>query len=135
MNPETASSTGSRVGDADAVAGVGTQIVLDLYDCRSDRLDDIVWVESTLTEAARVAGATIVDIVFHKFTPWGSSGVVVISESLLAIHIWSEKHYAAVDVFTCGDSVDLNQVVRYLVSAFQAQRSESRWFNRGQELR
>jgi S-adenosylmethionine decarboxylase len=80
----------------------GSQVVLDLYDCETTHLDDLEWVKATLVNAALAAGATIVDTVFHKFAPWGISGVVVIAESHLAIHIWPENRYAAVDVFTCG---------------------------------
>jgi len=134
-------SSASRLPTANASAatiacpdtGVGTQIVLDLYDCLTDRLDDIAWVQRTLTDAARIAGATIVDVVFHKFAPWGISGVVVISESHLAIHIWPENRYAAIDVFTCGSSMDLDRAVRYLIDTFKAKRVDSRCFNRGQK--
>ena len=128
-------STLAPAKSAPPVAGVGTQVVLDLYDCLTDRLDDIGWVQGTMTEAARIAGATIVDVIFHKFAPWGISGVVVISESHLAIHIWPENRYAAVDVFTCGSSIDLDRAVRHLVDAFQAERFDSRRLHRGREIR
>ena len=118
-----------------ASIGVGTQIVLDLYDCHTDRLDDIAWVQGAMTTAARIAGATIVDVIFHKFAPWGISGVVVISESHLAIHIWPENRYAAIDVFTCGDSMDLDRSVRYLIETFRAERCDCRRLSRGQEIR
>ena len=42
---------------------------------------------------------------FHQFNPHGVSGVVIIAESHLCIHTWPEYGYAAVDIFTCGDSV------------------------------
>ena len=106
----------------------------DLYECASAELDNIDWVGATMTEAARIAGATIVDVVFHKFSPWGISGVVVISESHLAIHIWPEQSYAAVDVFTCGNSVDLDRAVRHLVEAFKAGRSNSHRIVRGKDI-
>jgi S-adenosylmethionine decarboxylase proenzyme len=113
---------------------IGTQVVLDLYECASDELDNIDWVNATMIEAARVAGATIIDVVFHKFSPWGISGVVVISESHLAIHIWPERSYAAIDVFTCGNSVDLDRAVRYLVEAFKSGRSSSHRIIRGKDI-
>jgi S-adenosylmethionine/arginine decarboxylase-like enzyme len=43
--------------------------------------------------AARKIGAQIVKTVFHKFNPQGISDVVVIAESLLAIHTWPEYGY------------------------------------------
>ena len=59
-----------------------------------------------MVNAALEAGAEVRELVFHKFSPQGVSGVVVISESHLAIHTWPELGYAAVDVFTCGEKVN-----------------------------
>jgi S-adenosylmethionine decarboxylase proenzyme len=109
----------------------GSQVILDLYECETSHLDDLPWVEATLVEAARVAGATIVQTVFHKFAPWGISGVVVISESHLAIHIWPENRYAAVDIFTCGESVRIEVASAFLKRAFRAGRAVRRSFKRG----
>lgn len=113
---------------------LGSQVVLDLYDCHADHLDDLEWVRENLNEAARRAGATIVESVFHKFAPWGISGVVVIAESHLAIHIWPEKHYAAVDIFTCGTSVNLDFAVQFLIDTFKAGRVSQNRFHRGGKL-
>jgi S-adenosylmethionine decarboxylase proenzyme len=112
---------------------LGSQVVLDLYDCETDRLDDLEWVKETLVTAAVVAGATIVQTVFHKFSPWGISGVVVIAESHLAIHIWPEKRYAAIDVFTCGANVRMDVASDFLQRAFRAGRARYRRFSRGTE--
>src|SRR5579862_2810974 len=87
---------------------VGSHALLDLYDCQTEHLDDLEWVKATLIDAALAAKATIVETVFHKFAPWGISGVVVIAESHLAIHIWPERRYVAVDVFTCGSKLQLD---------------------------
>ncbi|MBD3166779.1 S-adenosylmethionine decarboxylase proenzyme [bacterium] len=81
-------------------------MVVEFYDCDKDRMDDLRGVEQDMMDAAIASGATIVEKVFHRFSPWGVSGVVVIAESHLAIHTWPEYGYAAVDLFTCGDEVD-----------------------------
>ena len=112
-------------------AAHGSQVILDLYECETTHLDDLPWVEATLASAARAAGATIVQTVFHKFAPWGISGVVVISESHLAFHIWPENRYAAIDIFTCGDSVRIDVASAFLEQAFGAGRSVTRKFARG----
>jgi len=114
--------------------GCGSQVVLDLYECETTHLDDLPWVKTTLTNAARAAGATIVETVFHKFAPWGISGVVVIAESHLAIHIWPENRYAAIDVFTCGDRVLIHAACSFLKREFRARRSVQRRFRRGDKV-
>lgn len=115
-------------------AVVGSQVVLDLYECETTHLDDLAWVKTTLESAARAAGATIVETVFHKFAPWGISGVVVIAESHLAIHIWPENRYAAIDVFTCGENVQMDVVSAFLLRAFGSKRSVQRHFSRGDDV-
>ncbi|HXX82969.1 MAG TPA: adenosylmethionine decarboxylase [Casimicrobiaceae bacterium] len=114
---------------------LGSQVVLDLYECETPHLDDLAWVKTTLVEAALAAGATIVETIFHKFAPWGISGVVVIAESHLAIHIWPENRYAAIDVFTCGENVRMDVASTFLKRAFRSKRAVRKTFPRGDQLR
>jgi S-adenosylmethionine decarboxylase len=115
-------------------AMLGSQVVLDLYECETGHLNDLGWVKTTVVNAARAAGATIVEAVFHKFAPWGISGVVVIAESHLAIHIWPENRYAAIDVFTCGKNVQTDVASAFLTHEFRSKRSVQRRFTRGDHV-
>ena len=81
--------------------------------------------------AARVSGATIVSDTFHHFSPHGVSGAVIIAESHLAIHTWPEYGYAAVDLFTCGDTVDGEQAFRSLKDALGAEQVSTMELRRG----
>ncbi len=124
----------ARAHEAARPAVFGSQVVLDLYECETDHLDDLGWVKQTLMDAARTAGATIVETVFHKFAPWGISGVVVIAESHLAIHIWPENRYAAIDVFTCGENVQVGAASAFLTRKFRSKRAVQRRFMRGDQV-
>jgi S-adenosylmethionine decarboxylase len=115
-------------------ADVGSHILLDLYECQTEHLDDLAWVRETLLNAARAAHATIVETVFHQFAPWGISGVVVIAESHLAIHIWPERRYVAVDIFTCGSTLQIEAASSLLTDAFRSRRPMQRRFTRGGEV-
>ena len=88
------------------MAALGRHIIVELYDCTPNLLNDVVHIEKSMEVAATKAGATIINSTFHHFSPYGVSGVVVIQESHLAIHTWPEYGYASVDLFTCGDTVD-----------------------------
>lgn len=72
-----------------------------------------------MKNAALAAKATIVEVAFHEFSPFGISGMVVIAESHLAIHTWPEYGYAAVDVFTCGDLIKPQVAAKYLIEQFE----------------
>jgi len=85
---------------------LGRHILAEFFECDPEILNDRDRIEMYMKRAAIECGATIVTSTFHTFNPHGVSGVVVIAESHLAIHTWPEYGYAAVDVFTCGDTVD-----------------------------
>ncbi|OQX73725.1 MAG: S-adenosylmethionine decarboxylase proenzyme [Campylobacteraceae bacterium 4484_4] len=98
---------------------LGKHLLAEYYGCDPDAINDIRLVERSMLEAARQAGATVIGSSFHLFEPYGVSGVVVISESHLTIHTWPEHHFAAVDIFTCGDDVDPMVAHRYLTEVFK----------------
>jgi S-adenosylmethionine decarboxylase len=110
---------------------LGHHMLVEFYNCNRDALDDVAGVERDMNEAARACGATIVQSSFHRFEPWGVSGVVVISESHLAIHTWPEYGYASVDLYTCGDDIQSNIAYEYLKEKLQAQSAEIQMLKRG----
>ena len=110
---------------------LGRHILVEFTDCNPDILNDVDKVEKSMVEAAKTAGATVINSTFHHFSPWGISGVVVIQESHLAIHTWPEFRYAAVDLFTCGETVDPWVSFEHLKKAFQSNKYSALEMNRG----
>lgn len=110
---------------------LGRQILVEFYDCNSDRINDVSYIESVLLEATRKSGATIISHNFHKFSPHGVSGVVVIAESHVTIHSWPEYGYAAVDIFTCGDTIDPWSIQEHLKKALESDNISSMEMKRG----
>ncbi len=102
---------------------LGRHILVEFSDCNPEVLNDVSVIEKSMIEAAQIAGATVINSNFHHFSPFGVSGVVVIQESHLAIHTWPEYRYAAVDLFTCGETVDPWVSFEHLKTAFQADYS------------
>jgi len=113
------------------VHALGRHLLLELYDCDTEALNSLDVVKGSMVEAAKRAQATIVDVAFHEFNPFGISGVVVIAESHLAIHTWPEFRYAAVDVFSCGETLQPQVAVDYLVEQLGAARASVVELQRG----
>jgi S-adenosylmethionine decarboxylase len=90
------------VQEGNGLKATGQHLLVEYLGCDQTILDDRPRIESLMKKAARAANATIVNAVFHTYSPQGVSGVVVIEESHLSIHTWPEHGYAAVDFFTCG---------------------------------
>ena len=81
---------------------LGRHLIAEYYGCDTNILNDMDIVRDAMLAAADVVGATVMGESFHKFTPQGVSGTVVIAESHLSIHTWPECGYTAMDIFTCG---------------------------------
>ena len=93
---------------------------MELRECNPEILKSLKKVRNALVSAAKEAKATIVDISFHEFNPFGISGVVVIAESHLTVHTWPEYGYAAIDIFTCGDVIKPEVAASYLIRQFES---------------
>ncbi|MFC1939950.1 adenosylmethionine decarboxylase [Chloroflexota bacterium] len=94
---------------------LGKHLLLELKDCDREVLNNLSFLKSVLPAAASEAGATVLGESFHQFNPHGVSGVVIIAESHLFIHTWPECGYAAVDIFTCGDSVHPDKAAQKII--------------------
>lgn len=99
---------------------LGTHLLVELRDCNPKIIKDLAKVKNALVSAAKEAKATIVDISFHEFNPFGISGMVIIAESHLSIHTWPEYSYAAVDIFTCGDLIKPEVAASFLIKEFES---------------
>ena len=110
---------------------LGRHILAEFFDCNSNIINNLQLIEELMSEAATECGATIVQKCFHMFSPHGVSGVVIIAESHLAIHTWPEIGYAAVDLFTCGESCDPKVAYEYLKKAFGAEHASYSELKRG----
>lgn len=100
---------------------LGKHLLLELKDCNQEVLNDLTYLQDAMLTAADQAGATVLEKYFHQFSPQGVSGAVIIAESHLSLHTWPEYGYAAVDIFTCGDTVSTEAAAEFLI-----QRLESR---------
>lgn len=118
--------------ERDGIRYAGNHLIIDLFGAR--KLDNIEHIERTLKRCVEVAGASLLHIHLHHFTPNGGvSGVAVLSESHISIHSWPEADYAALDVFMCGDAKP-ELCVDVLRDAFQAENVVVKSHQRGEEL-
>ncbi|MEO0974957.1 MAG: adenosylmethionine decarboxylase [Pseudomonadota bacterium] len=100
----------------DGVEFAGTHLIADLWG--ASRLDDLDYMEQTLRDAVDAAGATLLHIHLHHFTPnAGISGVAVLAESHISVHTWPERDFAAFDVFMCGEAAP-RKAIEVLEQAF-----------------
>ena len=93
---------------------LGKHVIADFQNCTTEQLGDLAFIENVMLAAAKQMKVTVIEHFFKQFEPHGISGAIIIAESHLTIHTWPEYGYAAVDIFTCGDSFDPSEGVTYL---------------------
>ena len=110
---------------------LGKHLIIELFQCDSTILNNPKTLEHHLLAAVKLSGATVIQPFFHQFSPHGVTGVVVVAESHFCLHTWPEYGYCALDIFTCGDSVNGNQAVDYLKESLKAATASVMEIKRG----
>ncbi len=105
-------------------------LLLELYRCDYEKLNDESFLRCTLTNAAKLANAKVLNLISNQFEPQGVTAIALLAESHLSIHTWPESYYSAIDIFTCGQNMKPKIACKYLIEALVAQEHLMRVINR-----
>ena len=106
--------------------GNGRHLILDLYGCNAEILNDYEELKRFLEIALVLAKANILRIIGEKFEPQGVTLLALLSESHASIHTWPELGYAAIDLYTCGDTTQTHKAAEFLKKKLQAKTADER---------
>ncbi|WP_195576341.1 adenosylmethionine decarboxylase [Paenibacillus sp. 1001270B_150601_E10] len=109
----------------------GRHVAVDAWGVNFDMLNDAEYLQTQLVEAAEVCGATVLSVQAQQFEPQGATVLVLLSESHLSIHTYPERGFAAIDCYTCGDTVDPQAAIDYLVSVLKPEKTYAKKLVRG----
>ncbi len=104
----------------------GRHLILDLYDCDQALLDNYDELGRLLEVALNMAGANILRVFGEKFKPQGVTLLALLAESHASIHTWPELGYAAIDLYTCGDTTNTHKAAEFLKTKLKAKQSEEK---------
>jgi S-adenosylmethionine decarboxylase len=105
-------------------------LLLELYKCDFEKLNDESFLRCALNRAAKLAKATILNLISNKFEPQGVTAIALLAESHISIHTWPESNYSAVDIFTCGQNMIPELASQYLIEALKAEEHSLRVIDR-----
>ena len=109
-------------------------LLLELYKCNYEKLNDESFLRCTLNRAAKLAKATVLNLISNKFEPHGVTAIALLAESHISIHTWPESNYSAVDIFTCGQNMLPEAASQYLIEALKAEEHFLRVIERNPPL-
>ncbi len=105
-------------------------LLLELYRCDCEKLNDESFLRCILNRAAKLANATVLNLISNKFEPQGVTAIALLAESHISIHTWPESNYSAVDIFTCGQNMVPELASKYLIEALEAEEHSLRVIER-----
>ena len=105
-------------------------LLLELYRCDCEKLNDESFLRCTLNRAAKLANATVLNLISNKFEPQGVTAIALLAESHISIHTWPESNYSAVDIFTCGQNMMPELASQYLIQSLSAEEHSLRIIER-----
>ncbi len=105
-------------------------LLLELYRCDFEKLNDESFLRCTLNRAAKLANATVLNLISNKFEPQGVTAIALLAESHISIHTWPESNYSAIDIFTCGQNMLPELASQYLIETLRAQEHALRIIER-----
>jgi S-adenosylmethionine decarboxylase len=105
-------------------------LLLELYRCDPEKLNDESFLRCTLNRAAKLAKATVLHLISNKFEPQGVTAIALLAESHISIHTWPESNYSAVDIFTCGQNMMPELASQYLIESLMAEEHSLRLIER-----
>jgi len=104
----------------------GRHLILDLYGCDKKLLDDYEELQRLMEVALQMSNATIIRIIGEKFKPQGVTLLALLAESHCSVHTWPEIGYAAVDLYTCGDTTNSHKAAEFLKNKLKANSSNEK---------
>ena len=105
-------------------------LLLELYRCDCEKLNDESFLRCILSRAAKLANATVLNLISNKFEPQGVTAIALLAESHISIHTWPESNYSAVDIFTCGQNMMPELASQYLIESLMAKEHSLRVIER-----
>ncbi|ANE47149.1 S-adenosylmethionine decarboxylase [Paenibacillus swuensis] len=109
----------------------GRHVAVDTWGVDFDKLNSAEWLQAQMVEAAEACGATVLSVQSKQFEPQGATVLVLLSESHLSIHTYPERGFAAIDCYTCGETVDPQLAIDHMVSVLKPEKAYAKKLVRG----
>ena len=103
------------------------QLTLDLYNCDTNRLSGVEEIKDTLKSIIEGEPRLLSEIIDE-----GHCSIIgAFAEGHIALHVYKELRYVAVDIFTCTESDDLEELAKVIRKFFRPDKIKSTFLKRG----
>lgn len=105
-------------------------LTVDFYHCKEESVENGASIERNVREAVTSAGfeieATTARALEDQFVV-----VVIFPEGHLALHVYKEMRYVALDIFLCKEGAEPDNIYRPLKKLFEPDKTKTTFIKRG----
>ena len=109
----------------------GRHVAVDTWGVDFDLLNNAELLKTQMVEAAEACGATVLAFKPNNLNLKEQQFWCLLSESHLSIHTYPERGFAALDCYTCGETVDPQLAIDYMVSVLKPEKVYAKKLVRG----
>ena len=109
----------------------GVHILGEMFGVDPSLLNDLTFLEESLSEGIRMSGATLCGIQSKQFEPNGVTILGLLSESHVSIHTYPEEGSLFFDAFTCGHRCQPELIAKTLSLALNPKKENFHRIERG----
>ena len=109
----------------------GYHLMMELFGCDQEKLNSRKFLHNTVKNAVKKVGLTNLGSRFHQFQPFGVTGFTLLAQSHISLHSWPEFGYLVLDIFTCGDQNQADQLADHLLERLQPSRVDRQVVRKG----
>lgn len=115
-------------------ASLGNHCILELVGCPRDILSDEQRIRDAIAKVSESSLSALLQVSSHKVPNQGVTALGLLAESHISIHTWPALGYAAVDIFTSGDSARSSKACDLLARFLCAESQTMKVLPRGRRL-
>ena len=110
----------------------GKLIVVDMYGCKANVINDIEGVKNALSEGCAQFGMDMSEVVCNEYLDNNEYSVVVVCKrGHVTVHVYKDLGFVAADVFSCHEGAHPEQLSRQLRAYFGTDKAKITLLDRG----
>jgi S-adenosylmethionine decarboxylase len=109
----------------------GYHLMLELYGCEAEKINSRKFLHQAVKAAVKKGGLTNLGSRFHQFDPQGVTGFTLLAQSHISLHTWPEYGYLVLDIFTCGDQEQADNLADHFLKRLRPTRVNRQVLRKG----
>lgn len=115
-------------------ACLGNHCILELTGCPREMLGDEQRIREAIAKVSESSLSALLQVSSHKIPNQGVTALGLLAESHISIHTWPSLGYAAVDIFTSGDTARPTRACDFLAKFLCAEGHSIKVLPRGRRV-